>query len=231
MQRDPSMTSEPGANAAPAPPNEAPSSRDGAAASPRAPGSPAPPAPTAALVERVPHIEAARAVLRAVIALTAGWRAMSPTPLPPLGAVLDHGSGTCVLGVVDSRPPCPCADTPAGLRRALGIPLPLDRASAADLERIPGVGPRRAEGIVAERLRSGAYASPAALERVPGIGAKTAAALAPYLFTGAVDPACGTGDGPQSQALPASQMHGAPPLDLTADVPAPAHSAGEDLAP
>jgi competence protein ComEA len=168
----------------------------------------------------VPHIEAARAVLWAVIALTAGWRAMSPAPLPPLGAVLDQASGTCVLGVMGSLPPCPCADTPAGLRRALGIPLPLDRASSVDLERIPGVGPRRAEAIVAERVRSGAYASPADLERVPGIGAKTAAALAPYLFTGPIDPACGTARGQQSEAPADARSRGAPPRDLTADVPA-----------
>jgi len=70
-----------------------------------------------------------------------------------------------------------CRLTPGGMsartRLAVGLPLDLNRATAVDLELLPGIGPRRAAAIVADREAHGAYGSVADLERVPGIGAAT----------------------------------------------------------
>ncbi len=52
-----------------------------------------------------------------------------------------------------------------------GETVDLDRATAGDLARLPGVGPALAKRIVAERTRNGPYGGPACLDaRVPGVG-------------------------------------------------------------
>jgi competence ComEA-like helix-hairpin-helix protein len=45
----------------------------------------------------------------------------------------------------------------------------LNRATAKELEALPGIGPLRAEAIVRDRERNGAFASVDALTRIPGI--------------------------------------------------------------
>jgi competence protein ComEA len=67
----------------------------------------------------------------------------------------------------------------------------LNRASALDLEQVPGIGPVRAEAIAADRGARGPFASVDALDRVVGIGPATVRALRPYLFVSGPDPACG----------------------------------------
>lgn len=48
----------------------------------------------------------------------------------------------------------------------------INRASAGELETLPGVGPATAEKIVADREANGPFAAPEDLMRVPGIGEK-----------------------------------------------------------
>jgi competence protein ComEA len=57
----------------------------------------------------------------------------------------------------------------------------LDRASAAEIERLPGIGPVLARRVVANRDSLGPFGSLKALERVKGIGPATAKRLAPYV--------------------------------------------------
>ena len=57
----------------------------------------------------------------------------------------------------------PVGETPAG-------PLDINRADAALLDSLPGVGPATAAAIVAERDRNGPFLGVDDLERVPGIG-------------------------------------------------------------
>lgn len=56
-------------------------------------------------------------------------------------------------------------------------PVDVNRATAAQLETLPGVGPATAAAIVTERDRNGPFVSLAELDRVPGIGPAKLAAL------------------------------------------------------
>jgi competence ComEA-like helix-hairpin-helix protein len=76
------------------------------------------------------------------------------------------------------------------LARALAAPLganeriDINRASAAELGRLPGVGPALAGRIVADRQQRGAFGGIASLDRVSGIGPATLARLTPHLSFG-----------------------------------------------
>jgi len=56
-------------------------------------------------------------------------------------------------------------------------PIDINRASAAEFARLPGVGPALADRIVAERERRGRFESPDALRYVLGMGPKKLAAI------------------------------------------------------
>ena len=55
--------------------------------------------------------------------------------------------------------------------------LDLNTAGAAELQRVPGIGPVGAERIVAERERNGPFRSPGDLVRVAGFGPSRVRAL------------------------------------------------------
>ena len=59
-----------------------------------------------------------------------------------------------------------------------GMPIDLDQATAAEIERLPGVGPALAARIVAYRDSGGPFGGLAALRRVKGIGPATLERLA-----------------------------------------------------
>ena len=61
----------------------------------------------------------------------------------------------------------------------------LNQASAEDLMRLPGIGKKRAEAILALRARLGRFKRPTDLLRVRGLGAKRLQRLLPHLV---VDP-------------------------------------------
>ena len=68
---------------------------------------------------------------------------------------------------------------------APGERIDVDRATAEQLTRLPGVGPALARRIVADRESAGVFGGIAGLDRVPGIGPATLARLAPRLtFSG-----------------------------------------------
>ncbi len=62
-----------------------------------------------------------------------------------------------------------------------GLPLDLNTASATALEALPGVGSARAQAIVDERERGGAYGRVEDLTRVHGVGPATVDALRPFV--------------------------------------------------
>jgi competence protein ComEA len=69
--------------------------------------------------------------------------------------------------------------------KAAGLSKPIDvnKASAADLRKLPGVGPKMSQAIVDERERA-PFKSVDDLRRVHGIGAKTLDRLRPYVTVG-----------------------------------------------
>lgn len=61
-------------------------------------------------------------------------------------------------------------------------PLSLNRASAAELQQIPGIGPKRAAAIVRFRQKSGPFRRVEDLLAIRGISRKLLEKIRPYVF-------------------------------------------------
>jgi len=96
---------------------------------------------------------------------------------------------------------------------AAGERVDVDRAPAAELARLPRIGPALAARIVADRDAQGPFGSLEALERVAGVGKTTVKALAPYVAFSA-PPRRGSG-GPAAQVGPVP-VNRATPEELAA---------------
>lgn len=68
-----------------------------------------------------------------------------------------------------------------GASAGVAAVVDVDIASAAELDRLPGIGPSLAGRIVADREARGPFGSLQGLERVKGIGPALAAKLAPHV--------------------------------------------------
>lgn len=93
-----------------------------------------------------------------------------------LAAALVDGQQVYVLRIGEA-PPLPPVGAAAGADGAAaaagdaaGAPIDINRASAAELEELPGVGPATAEAIIAHREQNGPFASVDDLLDVRGIG-------------------------------------------------------------
>lgn len=62
--------------------------------------------------------------------------------------------------------------------------IDLNRASAAELDKLPGIGPSKAKAIVEYREKQGAFRTIEELKRVKGIGDKTFESLKPFITAG-----------------------------------------------
>ena len=82
-----------------------------------------------------------------------------------------------------SSPPSPGTPIPLKPRPSGGETLRVDpnRASVAELEALPGVGPKTAAAIVAAREAQGPFRAPEDLLRVKGIGPKKLEQMRPFL--------------------------------------------------
>lgn len=115
--------------------------------------------------------------LAAVAVLGAGTRAWRARRV----AAPDEGLAA-QIGAVDSakergprgrnrRPANPSTRQPANVSlHQPAAPVDLDTASAAAIERLPGIGPALARRIVSDRDANGPFGCLAALDRVKGIG-------------------------------------------------------------
>lgn len=69
--------------------------------------------------------------------------------------------------------------TPA--QHFISIRLNINTTTAADLEMLPTIGPKRAAAIIASRTTDGPFTTIDNLQRVPGIGPRTVNRIRPYL--------------------------------------------------
>jgi len=113
--------------------------------------------------------------LALALATHALWPETSPVAVCPEPGEREARAGhTSVVS-------CGAAEPLRGPVRLLyGLRLDVNRADAASLTALPGIGPVRAQALVAARAQ-GAFCSAEDLERVRGIGPVTAARLAPHL--------------------------------------------------
>jgi competence protein ComEA len=114
--------------------------------------------------------------------------------------VLDGGAAPGAVAYRFGSDGGPTRDSAAAAAARLARPLDpgevvdVDRASAAELVRLPGIGPGLAARIVADREAHGAFGSLEGLARVPGLGDVTLKRLArSTAFSGRARPAASTG--------------------------------------
>jgi competence protein ComEA len=89
----------------------------------------------------------------------------------------------------DTRPATAAPSTAALRALRDGARIDVNRASVADLELLPGVGPTLARRIVNHRAAQGPFTGPEDLLHVHGIGRRTLERLAPLMEFRAVSPA------------------------------------------
>ena len=90
-----------------------------------------------------------------------------------------------------------------------GERVDVERGGAAELTRLPRVGKRLAQRIVADREVNGPFGSLAGLARVPGVSAALVRALTPYVSFGGVVPLAAEFSPGAPGAAPASARPGA----------------------
>ncbi|MBI5016400.1 MAG: ComEA family DNA-binding protein [Deltaproteobacteria bacterium] len=122
-------------------------------------------------------------VWRAVVSVTRPAPAVLYAPAPhqplvwsPPSRISPEADGT-VLGA-PGRPPAPVSGWQGLL---LGTPLDLNDASAADLEALPGIGPKTAAAILETRGRLGRFGTVEELTEARGIGPRTLERLRPLV--------------------------------------------------
>ncbi len=113
-----------------------------------------------------------------VLLMAGGMTAEADSEAVPLAAEVADGAcirvprvGEVMAGPSLQVPVAPGAAGPAGPPSA--GPVSLSTGTEAELDTLPGVGPKTAQRIIAYREENGPFASVDQLEEVPGIGAAT----------------------------------------------------------
>ncbi len=119
----------------------------------------------------------AAALLLAASLIRTGWSAVAARTFPP-----PEAQGADALPELLAGADSALLDARARARPLEpGERLDPNRATAAELDRLPGVGPSTARAIVEERTARGPFAAAEDLLRVRGIGSTTLARIRPYL--------------------------------------------------
>ena len=94
------------------------------------------------------------------------------------------------------------ADRAADALRWPDMRVDLNAAGVAELDLLPGIGPRLAERIIADRSRWGRFASVDDLVRVSGVGPRTIDRIRPQAVAGSQDSGVSTALSPESSGGP-----------------------------
>jgi competence ComEA-like helix-hairpin-helix protein len=123
--------------------------------------------------------------LAGLLVLGAGVRGVRAARAAPAVTEAERAALRGQIAAVDSAREA----SKAGKRRAGGLPrgtkVDLDRATAAEMEQVTGIGPVLAQRIVADRDSLGAFGGMEAVRGVRGVGPKLAERIAPQVtFSG-----------------------------------------------
>jgi competence ComEA-like helix-hairpin-helix protein len=119
-------------------------------------------------------------------ALGTSWLKPSPAPSAPPSVVAAPAAVPTTAAAALTDPAAPPAAEPApGGGAPVGITpdgkVILNQASADELTKLPGVGPKRAQAIVALRAKLKRFKHPTDLLRVKGIGPRSLQRMLPHL--------------------------------------------------
>ncbi|CAN5300954.1 hypothetical protein BH09SUM1_BH09SUM1_09600 [soil metagenome] len=131
---------------------------------------------------------------------------VSAPPVAKREGAAAAGQTPASVAIVRAKPtpaPLSAAAAPGGL-------LNLNKATQADLEGLPGIGPSKAAAIIQDREQNGLFHTVAELDRVKGFGEKAIAQLGPLLTVGDVPP-----------ATPKPAQIASRPMQLAPALPAP----------
>jgi competence protein ComEA len=93
-------------------------------------------------------------------------------------------AGSAEVQVSGSTPPMQVASRPPDRPASRPSRVDLNRATAGELESLPGIGPALAQRIIEDRKRGGLYLRPEDLLRVRGIGPATLARIRNLIVPG-----------------------------------------------
>jgi len=111
-----------------------------------------------------------------VATLTATWLTSSPASAGPSPAAKPAAAPAVVASAPEEERPARSKG-----KQSLRGKLNLNTASADQLQLLPGIGPSKADRIVAWRQKNGGFKRVADLRKVKGFGYKTLKKLEPYL--------------------------------------------------
>jgi len=125
--------------------------------------------------QKIKHLAMVVALCALAVTGTATWLTSAPAQ-----------AGTSSAKVETKAEPEPGAGAAKPAKKAKGKQslagkLNLNSASSEQLQMLPGVGPSKADRIVAWRKKNGAFKRVADLRKVKGFGYKTLKKLEPYL--------------------------------------------------
>lgn len=111
------------------------------------------------------------------LAFSAGWLARGGRNAAPVRIETEQ-TLTAEEQAVD-LPPVTAAEEPGALKP--GEKININTAGADELQRLPGIGEKRAADIVADRAENGPFRIPEDLTRVSGIGEGTLERILEYI--------------------------------------------------